>query len=728
VISQMGKEILELSYKALSKLANLQQLQERIGIAMELSTAILDPSGRPITRQNNLCAFCSMISSTGAGQARCKSWQVKLAKAVAVSGCRKMQLCHAGLVCLAVPVKVKSKTVAVVMGGNVTLAPLAERKVIKLAKELGLDKEELLEAARAVPVWSEKRLREAVELFHSLVESLVHLSYSREELEQQTYKLSTLLEFSQTVSSTLNVPEVARRALEAVLSLTGAASGSVVMLSKETHAVADTEIAGSVEPSSDLRVIPRGEVVAKVTWEDRAVHFESHPERKTAEERLPGVSVPLRVGGKVTGVLTVAGKPQGTTFTEQEARFLTVLGTGLGLALENARLFRDLERKAVMLERLNEVGQTVSSSLEVGVVLDSALRSAKEIPGAEQCVLRLPDEQIWDLVLTARLGPGNGGRTRLERVRAERSVVDDVLKTGQPVVVENVRTCDSCLHLPPYSEKMRAAVIVPVRVRNRVLGTLEVYSSSPRQWKKEEVNYLVTLAAQTGVAVENARLYESLREHYRNAVQALAAALEAKDVYTKGHSLRVARWARACAREMGLTEDEQEHVYLAGFLHDLGKIGVREQILSKAGPLSPEEKKEMESHTVVGAKILEPAKFPKEVAEAVLYHHEDYRGGGYPEGISGEEIPVLARIIRVADAYDAMTSDRPYRKAYPHEWVVRELQRCAGKQFDPDVVQAFLIVVGKGRQSEELFDTAPDQDSPRHAVLDHLESGKKLSK
>ncbi|MBC7337817.1 MAG: HD domain-containing protein, partial [Clostridia bacterium] len=182
---------------------------------------------------------------------------------------------------------------------------------------------------------------------------------------------------------------------------------------------------------------------------------------------------------------------------------------------------------------------------------------------------------------------------------------------------------------------------------------LKIYSPVPRRWSKEEVEYVSTVAAQLGLALENARLYSSLREYYLSAVQALAAALEAKDVYTRGHSVRVSKWARSCARLLGLSAEEQEQVYLAGLLHDLGKIGVSEGILLKPGPLIPEERKEMQNHPEVGTRILEPARFPAAVIAAVRHHHEDYGGGGYPAGLSGEEIPLLARILRVADAYDA---------------------------------------------------------------------------
>ncbi|MEW6661945.1 MAG: HD domain-containing phosphohydrolase [Bacillota bacterium] len=701
----MGKEPLELDYAALLKVARLQQLQDRIGSVVGLSTLVTDPGGRPITRVSNLCSFCAIVNTTDEGRGRCEAWQAELARAVTASGQRQMEVCHAGLVYLAVPVKVKGETIAVAMGGNVALASLQKRKTVKLAGELGLGKEKLLAAARAVPIWPEKRFQDAAELFYVLVDALVQLSYSRQELQQQEKELSALVEFSRTVSSTLRVSEVASRALEAVLGLIGATSGSVVMLSEEVPGVTSSEVAAAMEPGSELRMIPRGEVVAVVAREGMAVHFDSHPEGKTAEERRPAVSVPLTVGGDVTGVLTLAGKPEGATFGKDEVRFLTVLGAGLALALENARLFRELERKAAMLEHLNEVGQVVSSSFDIDVILESALRSAKAISGAEWCVLRLLDKQTGKMVVKARLGFSEDSKDKPERVQVEGTVLDEVFRTGQPAAVEDLAACDRSLCFPCYTEEMRAAAAVPVRALGEVLGALEVFLSSPHQWKEEELGYLATLAAQTGVAVANARLYESLRESYRNAVRALASALEAKDVYTGGHSLRVAHQAKACAREMGLMEEEQEHVYLAGLLHDIGKIGVREEILLKAGALSPEERKEIESHPVVGARILEPAKFPREVIEAVRYHHEDYGGGGYPEGIVGEEIPILARIIRVSDAYDAITSERPYRKAYPRDWAVMELQRCMGKQFDPDVVRAFLAVVERrGREIEEMFE------------------------
>ncbi len=702
-----------MAHEHLLKAARLQHLQDRIGIAMGFSVLVTDPKGQPITKVSNLCSFCVMVNATDEGRARCEAWRVELAKAAAAFGQGRVLVCHAGLAYMALPVKVKGETVAVVMGGSVALAPLDERKAVKLAEEVGLGKEDFVGAARAVPVWPKKRLRDTVELFHLLVDVLIQLSFSRQELHEQAKELSALFQFSQAVSSALDVSEVARRALEAILSLTGATSGSVLMLTEKTPGVTDTEVAAATEQGRKLCVIPRREVVAAVTREARAVHFDNYPEGKTGEERRSALSIPLKVRGHVTGILTLTGKPKGAEFSRDETRFLTALGSGLALALENARLFREVKRKAEILERLNEIGELVSASLEIDVVLKSALRSAQEISGAKWCVLRLVDEETGKAVVKASLGFRGELKDKAERVQAEGTVLEEVLNTGRPVAVEDLAACNRSLQPPCYAEEMGAVAVVPIRARNRVLGTLEVFLSSPHRWKEEEVRFLVTLGAQTGVAVENARLYESLREYYVNAVQALAAALEAKDVYTENHSMRVAQWAKACACEMGLGEDMQDHVYLAGLVHDVGKIGVREQILLKAGKLSPGEMKEMEKHPVLGAKILEPAKLPMEVIEAVLYHHEDYGGGGYPEGIAGDQIPILARIIRVADAYDAMRSDRPYRKGHPHDWVVCELERCSGEQFDPNVVRALLAVVGKGREREEMLEDDADKASPR---------------
>jgi putative nucleotidyltransferase with HDIG domain len=156
-------------------------------------------------------------------------------------------------------------------------------------------------------------------------------------------------------------------------------------------------------------------------------------------------------------------------------------------------------------------------------------------------------------------------------------------------------------------------------------------------------------------------------------------------------------------------------VYIGGLLHDIGKVGVKKQILLKKDKLTPAEKEEIISHPELGVKILKPASFPKEVVEAVLYHHEDYSGGGYPKGIAGEKIPILARIIRVVDSYDAMVSNRPYRKAFSHKWVIDEMRRCSGKQFDPEVVEAMEKVLKKDNFSNM------DIESVSRAVRAELE-------
>ncbi|SHF23835.1 HD domain-containing phosphohydrolase [Desulforamulus putei] len=686
----MKKEPTHLDYKELLEEAGLQQIQEQVSKVTGLAALVTDPSGKPITRISNLCPFCAIINNTDPGHARCMGSRIETAKAVAKSGQPALQLCHAGLVLIALPIKIKNETVAVVIGENVSLEPLRLEIVPELARELSLNGKELMEAARRVPVWTEERLREAVEPFHTFTDTLSRLLYSKQELQEKTEKLAALFEFSQVVTSSLRISEVAKQALELVFGLTGATSGSVVMLAGETSE--SIEVAATAESSKEFRVVPEKEVIEAVTREGSELRFDSHPEGNTVEEKRPALSMPLKVGDKITGVLTLSGKLEGAEFGEDEARFLSVLGTSLALALENARLFRDLEENAAMLKQLIEVGQLVSSSLEADVIMGYVLQSLKEVLGAKWCVLRLLDEETGELVLKASLGMSKDLQAEVERVRAEGTILGEVLKTAQPQLVEDLAKCAPSLHLPYYSKEIRSVAVVPVLARGKVLGTLKVYSSSPRRWKEEEVGYLATIASQTGLALENARLYSSLRDYYLSAVQALAAALEAKDVYTRGHSVRVANWARACARVLGLGAEEQEQVYLAGLLHDLGKIGVREDILLKPGPLTEEERKEMQSHPVVGARILEPARFPAAVITAVRHHHEDYGGGGYPAGLVGEEIPLLARIIRVADTYDAMTSARPYRQALTQRQAREELRRWAGRQFDPRVVEAFLQI------------------------------------
>jgi len=235
-------------------------------------------------------------------------------------------------------------------------------------------------------------------------------------------------------------------------------------------------------------------------------------------------------------------------------------------------------------------------------------------------------------------------------------------------------------------------------------------------YSQEDLDLLSTLANEGAIALENAQLYEQLfermkqievlyqREHglFIDTAIALAAAVDARDPYTHGHTERCTVYGMAIADELGPHPELvalprfKEFLKVAALLHDIGKIGVADEILRKKGKLTPPEHKRMQEHPVVGAIILQPIKGMEEVAKAVKCHHERYDGKGYPDGLRGTENPLMARIIAVADTFDTMTTDRPYRKRLSEEVAVQEIENCAGTQFDPMVVQAFLRAYQKG--------------------------------
>jgi len=183
---------------------------------------------------------------------------------------------------------------------------------------------------------------------------------------------------------------------------------------------------------------------------------------------------------------------------------------------------------------------------------------------------------------------------------------------------------------------------------------------------------------------------KKIRASFLSAITALAYALEAKDKYTSGHSQRVAKISVAIAKELGMPQDSIDKIRLAGLVHDIGKIGVKESVLNKTGKLTDEEYQQIKSHCEAGEHILIPVVEDEEILRAVRHHHERYDGRGYPDGLSGERIPLGARILAVADAYDAMTSERPYREAMSAETAYIEIERGKSIQFDPEVADAFL--------------------------------------
>ena len=253
------------------------------------------------------------------------------------------------------------------------------------------------------------------------------------------------------------------------------------------------------------------------------------------------------------------------------------------------------------------------------------------------------------------------------------------------------------LHGSDKTELISSVLLTPLVSRQKSIGWLVGTRTQGHGFSEGDRKLLTILADRAATAVHNGQLFETIERAFRSTIETLIVALEEKDEYTAGHSERVAEFSGMIARGMGMTEVQIELVTQAGRLHDIGKLAIRTEDLNKPGPLTDEEYERMKLHTVTGRELLEPIPFFQEIIPAVSGHHERMNGSGYPNGLAGDEIPMIARIVAVADAFDAMTSDRAYRPAMSEDEAFCELWRCAGPQFDQEVVEAFSRASGRLR-------------------------------
>ncbi|MEW6417004.1 MAG: HD domain-containing phosphohydrolase [Nitrospirota bacterium] len=232
---------------------------------------------------------------------------------------------------------------------------------------------------------------------------------------------------------------------------------------------------------------------------------------------------------------------------------------------------------------------------------------------------------------------------------------------------------------------------IPLTINNEVFGILNVSNKADgTTFMDDEIYLALTFAKKAALRIENNALYEVLYSNLIDTLKSLVISIEARDMYTKHHSERVTSYSLEIADVMNLSEYDKDVIKFGGYLHDIGKIGVRDTVLLKPDRLSDEEMTEIMQHPVIGDNIMKPIKFFPKEKELIRHHHEGFDGKGYPDGIAGNDIPLIVRILTVADAFDAMTSSRPYRESRTYAYAIEELKRCSNTQFDGEVVRAFL--------------------------------------
>jgi putative nucleotidyltransferase with HDIG domain len=360
------------------------------------------------------------------------------------------------------------------------------------------------------------------------------------------------------------------------------------------------------------------------------------------------------------------------------------------LTAENLRL-----REALSLYKVSEA---IAASLSLDEVMATVTDSAFTEVGADVVATWLDDGEGGFLPRSVTASPNLPEGEELGQL--DRDAVLERLRRGGPVVEHGARARELLAEHP--GRHVSSLVVVPLKVRDRLMGWIATLSlTASRRFDEGQRKLLSIIASRAAAAIENARLYEDLQATFQQTIQSLARTIDKMDHYTAGHSERVARYAVNLARWLGLDESQIEVVRHSALMHDIGKIGCVMN-LNKAGKLTQDEYEIFKRHPIYGREILDPIRFLGPVVPGVYLHHERWDGRGYPLGLARDGIPLIARIISVADTYDAMTSDRAYRRALPHEVTVSEIERCSGTQFDPDVAGEFVEGI------EELREAARD--------------------
>ncbi|MBI5166686.1 MAG: zinc-ribbon domain-containing protein [candidate division NC10 bacterium] len=572
------------------------------------------------------------------------------------------------------------------------------------------------------------------ELYHSVDKAIskrrIELENKRliQDLQVKVKELGTLNRVGQYIHSLVEIDRLLEKIVLSIAAVMGVEIVSIMLIDKETQEMvikAATGLPDEVVKTTRQKVgqgiagwvAEKGEplLIHDIEKDPRFAKLASDAKYKTKSL----LSVPLFTKSGVIGVLNVNCKATGETFNEHDLELLTTFSSQAAAAIENAELYarvkdfslelekkvriataelahsnQELEAKVAELSTLYEASRVMASTLDTREVSSRMLEEVARIIPYDVGEICVYDEEARELRI---LATAQGGSTE---AREGVYPLDEGRYPGwlalrkEAILLPHIKDENrSLLKGRPWGDgrEIGSFLAVPLIKGNKLIGTFELASYKTGIFYEEHLTTLKALGSHLATSIENAKLYEDIQKNFLETLRSLVTSLEARDEYTRDHSERVTRLAVSVAKHIGLSEEQVQNIRIAGALHDIGKIGMDDEILKSKEKLTPPQLQAMREHPAVGARILEPIKFLKGIKEIVLQHQERYDGTGYPQGLAGDEIAIEARILAAADAYDAMISRRHYRtKVFNHREVLEELQRCAGTQFDPNVVEALI--------------------------------------
>lgn len=518
-----------------------------------------------------------------------------------------------------------------------------------------------------------------------------------------------------TASARLDVTreekELYHEILLAAQDLCHAHGGSLMILDEATHQlsiVASTHLSEQI--IQNVRVPVGAGVVGWVAAYDHPLLLIGEIDLQQYPQAFPkphaigsALCVPLSVRNGATacslGVLCLNRVVYSPALTAEDLQMLTAFATNAATVLYNARQYKEMRQHARYLEHLLEINRRLTSSLKLDQVLQAVMHSAIDLLHCKAGSILLVDSATNELVFRTVVGPASE-RLQGTRLPLGVGIAGMVVREGKPLIVNNAQ--NDPRHYKEVDRQIAHStsmlLAVPLVVHEHILGVIEVLNKTDgTPFTENDCAILESLAIPSAIMLENAKLYSDLKQAFMDTVRIIANAVEARDPYTAGHTERVTYIATEIARELHWSREQLENLEIGALLHDIGKIGVADIILRKPSELTSEEYVEMQQHPIVGVQMLKGVSALRPVLPYILYHHERYDGTGYPFGLRRDEIPIEGRLLTIADTFDAMTSNRPYRQALSQAEAVAEIVRHRGTQFDPDIVDVLIRVYERGR-------------------------------